>query len=215
MATERGARDRDRNDDGQFSDRIPLDAALAVFEQQDDRARPLTASDVLEELDCSRRTVHNKLNDLVERGDLETRKVGARGRVWWRPLVVETPEATERTDSRESITRAGADDRRPAAVDERLAEYPASVQRAVSEVDIPGTGSTARARRDAVLAAYDYLIENPSAKKGDFLQDVFPEHPAEFQTADGWWNAIQPALKQLPGVDPPEERGHIWHFLGG
>ncbi|WP_435319419.1 winged helix-turn-helix domain-containing protein [Haloarchaeobius sp. TZWSO28] len=212
MASEGGARERDRNDDGQFSDRIPLEAALDVFEGQADRARPLTASDVLEELDCSRRTVHNKLNELVERGDLETRKVGARGRVWWRPLRVDAVD-----ENLDSGTRAREQDilAEQPAPDDPLAEYPAAVQRAVEDVDIPGTGSTAKARQDAVLAAYDYLTENPSAKKGDFLQDVFPEHPAEFQTADGWWNAIQPALKQLPGVDPPEERGHIWHFLGG
>ncbi|WP_267640740.1 ArsR family transcriptional regulator [Haloarchaeobius amylolyticus] len=211
MATEGGARERDRDDDGQFADRIPLEAALAVFERQEDRARPLTASDVLEELDCSRRTVHNKLNDLVERGDLETRKVGARGRVWWRPLPVEAVD--------DPITDARHDDSFSEGAtpvsDDELAAYPPAVRQAITEVDIPGTGSTATARREAVLAAYDYLTENPSAKKGDFLQDVFPEHPAEFQTADGWWNAIQPALKQLPGVDPPEERGHIWHFLGG
>ncbi|MEA5387168.1 hypothetical protein VB779_08905 [Haloarculaceae archaeon H-GB11] len=77
------------------------------------------------------------------------------------------------------------------------------------------TGRTLEARRDALLASYEYLQEHPEAKKSDFLQDVFPEHPAEYQTAEGWWNAIQPALAKLPGVDPPKERGHIWHFLGG
>ena len=69
--------------------------------------------------------------------------------------------------------------------------------------------------QDAILAAYDYLRDHPSAKKSDFLEDVYPDHKAGFSTAEGWWNVVQPALKKLPQVDPPKERGHIWHFLGG
>ena len=49
----------------------------------------------------------------------------------------------------------------------------------------------------------------------ELLRDVYADHPAGYESAEAWWNAIQPALKNLPGVDPPEERGHLWHFLGG
>jgi len=193
---------RDRNDHGQFDDRIPARAALDLFEERSDQARPLTASDVMEGLDCSRRTAHNKLGELVDRGLLETRKVGARSRVWWVPMPRPDPPeggvgaaGTEQGDQGTARTRA---------VEERI-----------DEIDLPGSGSTLTARREALRAAYDYLVENPSARKSDFLADVFPDHPAEYDTAEGWWNALQPALKELPGVDPPEERGHIWHFLGG
>ncbi|WP_435157531.1 ArsR family transcriptional regulator [Haladaptatus sp. DFWS20] len=182
--------ERQRNEHGQYSDRLPAKTALDVFEKRTDRGRPLTANDVMEALDCSRRTAHNKLNELVEREMLATRKVGARGRVWWVPI--------EQTESQVN------------AEDESFVD-----QGVIEEIDLPGTGPTLESRQDALRAAYDYLIKHPSAKKSDFLQDVFPEHPAGYETADGWWNAIQPALKDLPGVDPPEERGHIWHFLGG
>ncbi|MFT4891432.1 MAG: hypothetical protein ACI9YT_002364 [Halobacteriales archaeon] len=168
--------------------RIPLREVHEVFEQRDDRARPLTASDVMDAVDCSRRTAHNKLNELVDRGVLRTRKVGSRSRVWWVPIE-------------------NADDEEDSIDPER--------RRLIENVDLPGTGKTLEARRDALLAAYDYLQEYPEAKKSDFLQDVYPDHTAEFETAEGWWNAIQPALAELPGVDPPEERGHVWHFLGG
>ncbi|MEF8773249.1 MAG: ArsR family transcriptional regulator [Halobacteriales archaeon] len=184
---------RRRNEHGQYTDRIPARAALKVFEAREDLARPLTADDVMEALDCSRRTAHNKLTELVEEGVLETRKVGARSRVFWVPI----------------------DSPADAAVEEHDGEVPLAVRNAMAEADLPGTGRTLAARREALRASYDYLVEHPSAKKSDFLQDVFPEHPAGFETAEGWWNAIQPALKDLPGVDPPEERGHIWHFLGG
>jgi len=176
---------RDRNDDGQYEGKIPLRAVHEVFLERDDRARPLTASDIMEAVGCSRRTAHNKLNELVERDVLRTRKVGSRSRVWWVPM--------ERPRSDAGVS--------PAAL--------------VEDVDLPGTGKTLEARREALLAAYEYLQEYPEAKKSDFLQDVFPDHPAGFETAGGWWNAVQPALAELPGVDPPQERGHIWHFLGG
>lgn len=183
--------ERERNRHGQYADHIPARAALEAFEAREDAARPLTAEDVLDHLGCSRRTAHNKLNELVEDGVLETRKVGARSRVFWVPI--ERPTATPVADE----------------------ETPLAVQNAMAEADLPGSGETLTNRREALRASYEYLVEHPSAKKSDFLQDVFPEHPAGFETAEGWWNAIQPALKDLPGVDPPEERGHIWHFLGG
>jgi hypothetical protein len=185
-----GTGNRDRNEHGQFADRIPPEEALAVFEAREDRARPVTAGDVADALDCSRRTAHNKLGELTDRGVVRTRKVGARSRVWWIPMEGDDTETTDPS-------------RRPAVTD------------AARDAELPGTGEILERRRRALLAAYDYLSEHPEAKKADFLRDVFPEHRAEFESAEGWWNAIQPALRELPGVDPPKERGHIWHYLGG
>ncbi|APW96377.1 MarR family transcriptional regulator [Halobiforma lacisalsi AJ5] len=190
--------DRERNEHGQYADRIPPEAALEAFEERDDYGRPLTAADVMDALGCSRRTAHNKLNDLVERGELETRKVGARGRVWWVPI--ETPP--ERAGDA-ATPRADSGDESPAAIEE-----------AIRGADLPGSGETLEARREALRAAYEYIVDHPSATKSDFVEHVYPEHPADFETPEGWWNAIQPALKELPAVDSPEERGHIWSFLG-
>lgn len=177
------------SEEGQGSpDEIPLQVVHDVFQQRDDRARPLTASDIMEEIGCARRTAHNKLNALVDRGILETRKVGSRSRVWWTPIR-EPPEEEPAADI--------------------------STEFYIRNVDLPGTGETLEARREALAAAYRFLKEHPEAKKSDFQTEVFPDHPAGFETAEGWWNAIQPALAELPGVDPPEEREHIWYFLGG
>ncbi|EJN61023.1 helix-turn-helix transcriptional regulator [Halogranum rubrum] len=184
------ARDRTRDEHGQYADRIPPESVVDVFEAREDRARPLTASDVMDALDCSRRTAHNKLNALVERGTLDTRKVGARSRVWWVPI--------------ERPTGVGDESNRSDAV-----------STAIRTATLPGSGPTLEARREALSAAYDYLTEHPEATKADFLRDVYHDHTAGYESAEGWWNAIQPALKGLPGVDPPEERGHLWHFLGG
>lgn len=189
-----GENDRTRNEHGQYVDRIPLDDVVAVFEAREDRARPVTASDVMDHLDCSRRTAHNKLNELVDRGTLDTRKVGSRSRVWWMPIEPDTEPEPEPTTE---------------------AEHDQPVSSAIRHAELPGSGPTLEARREALSAAYDYLTDHPEAKKADFLRDVYHDHTAGYESAEGWWNTIQPALKQLPGVDPPEERGHLWHYLGG
>jgi len=191
--------DRERNENGEFTDRIPAEAALEAFDDRDDAARPLTAGDVMDSLDCSRRTAHNKLNALVEADELETRKIGSRGRVWWRPIPADRMKRPDRANE----------------PDTRTDGIPTEAERAIRRAELPGSGRTLDARREALAAAYKYLTSHPSATKSDFLDDVYPKYPAKFETPEGWWNAIQPALKELPAVDPPEERGHLWQFLGG
>jgi predicted ArsR family transcriptional regulator len=65
-----------------------LEDVTAVFEARDDYAEPLTASEVADELGCSRRTALNKLDSLEADTDLTSKKVGGRSRVWWIPVHV-------------------------------------------------------------------------------------------------------------------------------
>lgn len=65
-----------------------LEDVTAVFESRDDYAEPLTASEIAEELDCSRRTALNKLHKLEAETELQSKKVGGRSRVWWIPVPV-------------------------------------------------------------------------------------------------------------------------------
>jgi len=53
---------------------------------------PVTTTEVAAEFDCTARTIYNKLDVLVNQGALETKKVGARGRVWWRPTEQSSDE---------------------------------------------------------------------------------------------------------------------------
>ncbi len=59
-----------------------LRETLACF---DDTGVPRTTSEVADRLDIGRRSTYDRLERLVERGRLETKKVGASARVWWRP----------------------------------------------------------------------------------------------------------------------------------
>jgi predicted ArsR family transcriptional regulator len=59
---------------------------IEVFKSRDDYAEPLTATEIAEELGCSRRTALNKLHALASETDLTSKKVGGRSRVWWIPV---------------------------------------------------------------------------------------------------------------------------------
>ncbi|WP_227356828.1 bacterio-opsin activator domain-containing protein [Haladaptatus salinisoli] len=61
-----------------------LAETLLVFDTADPSHAPLTTSEVADALDCTRRAAYDRLTTLAERNELETKKVGARGRVWWR-----------------------------------------------------------------------------------------------------------------------------------
>jgi len=60
----------------------PLRETLSQF---DASGEPRTTTEVAEALDLGRRSTYNRLERLVEHGRIETKKVGANARVWWRP----------------------------------------------------------------------------------------------------------------------------------
>lgn len=69
------------NDD--TSTAVTFGEVLSVFESAAP-GEPLTSVEVSEAVGCTRRTAYNRLQSLESRGDVRTKKVGARGRVWWR-----------------------------------------------------------------------------------------------------------------------------------
>lgn len=71
---------RKRDEGGRYTEKTTLDSVLGVFKQAE--VPVLTASEVAEELDCSRPTAYNKLEELVVRGDLRKKTVGARAVVY-------------------------------------------------------------------------------------------------------------------------------------
>ncbi|MFB6084916.1 MAG: hypothetical protein ABEJ94_11805 [Halorientalis sp.] len=76
---------------------------LGVFERTDDPV--LTTSEVAAELPIGKRATLNRLEDLVDRGELDSKDVGV-GRVWWRATAgpeesdpEEVPDADPQPDS--------------------------------------------------------------------------------------------------------------------
>ncbi|SDR02594.1 bacterio-opsin activator domain-containing protein [Natronobacterium texcoconense] len=50
-----------------------------------DTGTPLTTTEVADRLELGRRSTYERLERLVDHGELETKKVGASARVWWQP----------------------------------------------------------------------------------------------------------------------------------
>lgn len=72
---------------------------LSVFEETAP-GEPLTSVEVATAVGCTRRTAYNKLRTLESEGELRTKKVGARGRVWWRDaMTVSEPQHAPRIDT--------------------------------------------------------------------------------------------------------------------
>ena len=85
----------------------PLRETLDAFERE---GEPLTTSEVTAQVDVSRRSTYERLERLVERGYLETKKVGASARVWWLP----TP-APDQAGGTAATVRSGDPARRQGA----------------------------------------------------------------------------------------------------
>ncbi|MYL16167.1 HTH domain-containing protein [Halorubrum terrestre] len=56
---------------------------LSLFRESTDPV--LTASEIADQVDLTRRNVLNRLKDLESNGHLRSKKVGGRSTVWWLP----------------------------------------------------------------------------------------------------------------------------------
>ena len=80
-----------------------LRETLALF---DSPGRPLTTNEVAERLDLGRRSTYNRLDRLVDSGRLETKKVGASARVWWRPPSTPSADRPGSTSNWTDVTES-------------------------------------------------------------------------------------------------------------
>lgn len=71
---------RERDESGQYTEQVTPDSVLEVFQKAE--IPVLTASEIAEALDCSRPSAYNKLEQLVDQGDLQKKKVGGRAVVY-------------------------------------------------------------------------------------------------------------------------------------
>ncbi|MEF8852028.1 MAG: hypothetical protein V5A44_01515 [Haloarculaceae archaeon] len=80
-------------------------------------------------------------------------------------------------------------------------------------IEVPGhdDGLVAR-RRVAVGAALAFLKDAQSARRSDFVDALFDDYPAGYETADSWWQCIKRGLRQVDRVKPADENSRIWGF---
>jgi len=208
--------ERGRNDSGRYNDRIEPDSVLEVFDERDDQAEPLTASDIVDRMDIARRTAHNKLNALTERGVLETKKVGARGRIWWIPDNGQQNGHSRPSEQSGAGEGSSSTDRTGGSSEREKAE------KNLRDLDLAGSGEDYERRVESVLTMYDYLRENPGERisRSDFkgLLEGTDVGYASFQSFWGNWvkknksqGRTENTLAQLPNV---EIRGDDYVYMG-
>ena len=216
--------DRDRDDRGQYAETVTPGDVLALFQNREDQFEPLTAREVADTLDCDRKTAYNKLTALTDREPpaLETKKIGARARVWWHSPPIEELVAQageQRLGEIANSDVSGESDAAPDPAEGKTAEGTTSRRaNANGALDVDGALADLALdadRREAVRAMYDYLAEHGTARKSGFTSDVYPEHPAGYRSPGGWWNALgKDALASLPGVEKPAEGHPTWRYSG-
>lgn len=132
-----------------------LRETLALFEKP---GTPQTTSEITDQLDIGRRSTYDRLRRLVEAGELETKRVGGNGRVWWRPLE----EAAGPTDSEDTVQDDGFDSEQFEQLVDAVEEY------AIFRLDTEGNVET----------------WNPGAAeiKGYDAEEILGEHFSVFYT---------------------------------
>ena len=80
-------------------------------------------------------------------------------------------------------------------------------------IEVPGHDDELIARRRAAIgAALALLKDAESARRSDFVDALYEEYPAGYETADSWWNCIKRGLRQVDRVKPATENSRVWGF---
>lgn len=193
----------------------------------------VTAPELAEELPVTARTVSNRLRELAAGGEVERKDVGGRAVVYWLPGTRKPrPDAEERerrlapdqADLREAtVETGGSDDIAKSDVEteprsdrsDPMGEH--DVDETIDALELPGRGERVEQRREAVRACVAYLREHGEGRRSAFVEDVYPNHPAGFGSAGGWWNAIgKQGLAEIAdvvdAVDAPPEGSHTYYW---
>ena len=163
---------------------------LDVVRSTDDPV--LSTAEVADDVPIKRRGVLNRLGDLADAGELESKQIGGRNTVWWIPdhgdadtfdadglqgdpsttLAGESGEDAARADAGADATDAPADPPADAHGADAGGERDArdTARERIEELDVAGSGADYDRRRDAVLTMYDHLRDRPGErlKKSDF-----------------------------------------------
>jgi len=83
----------------------------------------------------------------------------------------------------------------------------------LAAIEVPGHDDDLIAqRRRAVGAALALLKDVETAQRSDFVEALYEEYPAGYQTADSWWTCIKRGLRQVDRVKPAGEGSRVWGF---
>lgn len=82
----------------------------------------------------------------------------------------------------------------------------------LDEIDVPGhDDAVVAARREAVGAAVAFLKDRGRARRSEFVDGLYEEVPAGYDTEDGWWRCVKRGLKQAPPVEGGAGQ-RVWRY---
>lgn len=147
--------------------------------------------------DVSRRTVQRTLRGMAETGVVNHPASSPNYRIPW-----ELVDGDNGADQREDLEDDRREEPEPDPAAGGLEETRDELVDLLRE-ELPGSGEKLDARVRAVWACYDLLRDRGEVKTATFKEEVYPEHPARYKTADSWWkNSTYSGLAALAGEVP-------------
>lgn len=228
---------KQRGETGQFVETVTLEDVLEVFDEVEGPP-VVTSGDVADATGVSRDSARRKLEELQERGEVDSRRTAGRVLYWRVDDVRGDPEPRALQEpAREDIAPSGSssgDGSDGVDVDGERGEEPpeptrtgVAAPRSLGEVDFP-SGRDPEECVDAVLAAREYIRESGPASMADLVTGVMPDHPVGYDAESDverindpdarnrstWWRkVIRPGLKACPDVEAPAGGGE-WRYTG-
>ncbi|WP_242695485.1 MSCRAMM family adhesin SdrC [Halomontanus rarus] len=66
-------------------------------------------------------------------------------------------------------------------------------------------------RREVAGHAIAFLRDQGRARRSDFVESLYEQYPAGYETTDSWWRCLKEALKQVDAIDGGEG-SRVWRF---
>jgi len=183
----------------------------------------VTAKDLADALDCSTEHVRQKMDALLLSDVAESKKAGARARVYWHVERVCAPHIApedhpDQSDLEDAARPAERDvDRETTEVTD--ADASDDLADDLDALDLAGTGDLLAERREAVRECYEFLQSEGTATRAEFIRTVYEDRPAGYSSEGGWWNTVgKDGLRGLAerrdDVAAPTEGAHQWRYVG-
>lgn len=212
---------KERNDaTGQFVEKATLDDVLAVFSAVDGPP-VVTSSDVAEATGISHDSARRKLEELAERGRVDSRK--SAGRVlYWRTEDAERGRETGHTPPEHSRDRSDVEPSPTTHASQESRESAGSPE-SLDSVEFP-QGRDREECLAAVDAAREYIKANNGATMRELVTEVMPIHPVGYDVPTleegdryrgAWWRkVVKPGLEAIDVVEKPPKGGSEWTYTG-
>ncbi len=114
-------------------------------------------------------------------------------------------------ESFDGSPESGIDYELPTDLDD--GERPGEAITDLDAIEVPGHDETLIERRQiAVGAALVFLREREEAKRNEFVDALYREYPAGYETSETWWDCVKEGLRQIDRVHPAREGRRVWRF---